>query len=59
MRSETTRYQARRHPVATFLVILILVPYILAGALLMLALWTAIAALCLVTGNAEFLRRKR
>jgi len=44
---------------AAFLVVLILGPYILAGVLLMLALWVTIAALCLVTGNAELLRRKR
>jgi len=56
MRSEMTRHQSRRHPMAAFLVVLILGPYILAGVLLMLALWVTIAALCLVTGNAELLR---
>lgn len=51
MHGATTRYQARRHPVAAFLVLLILGPYILAGALLMLALYAALAVLSLVGGR--------
>lgn len=59
MRSEITRYQAKRHPVAAFLVVLILGPYALAAALLVMAVWVTVAALCLITGNGELLRRKR
>lgn len=51
MHSGMTHHQARRHPVATFLVLLILGPYILAGALLMLALYAALAVLSLVGGK--------
>lgn len=54
-----THYQAERHPVATFFVLLLLGPYFLAAALLVMAVWVAVAVLCLVTGNGELLRRRR
>jgi hypothetical protein len=57
MRSGMTQYQARRHPVATFLTLLLLGPYILAAALLMLAVYAAVAVLCLVSGNTDFVRK--
>lgn len=59
MHDGMTRYQARRHPVATALVLLILGPYLAAAALLILAVWTIIAVLCLATGNTEFVRGRR
>jgi hypothetical protein len=59
MRSGMTQYQARRHPVVTFLVFLLLGPYILAAALLILAVYAAVAILCLISGNADFVRDRR
>jgi hypothetical protein len=57
MHSGMTQYQARRHPVATFLTLMLLGPYVLAAALLILAVYAAIAVLCLISGNADFVRK--
>ena len=59
MRSGVTQYQAKRHPVAAFLFLLVFGPYVLAGILLVVAVWVVVALLCLVSGNAEFVRGKR
>lgn len=40
MRSRTAQYQIQRHPVAAFLVLLILSPYLLAAALLFVVAYT-------------------
>jgi len=57
MRSGMTQYQTRRHPVVTFLTLLVFGPYLLAAALLILAVYAAVVVMCVVSGNADFVRR--
>lgn len=59
MNTATASYQARRHPVAFMLTFLLLGPYILAAGLLIGAVYAVVATLCVITGNADFLRYRR
>lgn len=45
MNGRVFRYQARRHPVVTFLALLVLGPYLLAAALLVLMAYAAVSAI--------------
>lgn len=51
----TMNYVIRRHPVIAFLTALILGPYLLAAALLVLAIYLVFAFFCVITGNGDVL----
>lgn len=51
--------RTRPHPVATVIALVVLGPFILAGALLILAIYALLAVVLLASGNTEHWRLHR